>query len=72
MNRNDKVLLFLGRIQARIEDLSMCANNTKNPLWELIVELESYYNSSINELFCHDDEEFSTWRKGITWTTLPR
>ena len=72
MNRNDRVLLFLGRIQARIEDLSVFANNTRNPLFELIAELEHYYNLSIHELFSHEDDGLSTWRKGITWTTLPR
>jgi hypothetical protein len=72
MKRNDKVLLFLGRIQARIEDLGALASNTRNPLFELIAELEHYFNTSIHEIFSQEEDEISTWRKGITWKTLPR
>ena len=72
MNRNDRVLLFMGRIQARIEDLGALASETKNPLFNLIVDLEEYYNRSIKEIFSHDEDNNSTWRKGITWNTLPR
>jgi hypothetical protein len=72
MNRNDKILLFMGRIQARIEDLGALASSTHNPLFNLIVDLEQYYNRSIKEIFSHDEDINSTWRKGITWNTLPR
>lgn len=72
MNRNDKILLFLGRIQARIEDLGALASETKNPLFQLIADLEYYFNKSIHEIFSHEENGTSTWKKGITWNTLPR
>lgn len=72
MNKNDQILLFLGRVQARIEDLGALASYSHNPIFSLIVDLEHYFNTSIHEIFSHNEGEISTWRKGITWNTLPR
>lgn len=72
MNRNEKILLFLGRVQARIEDLGALASDTRNPLFELIADLERYFNLSIHEIFSQEETGISTWIKGITWKTLPR
>jgi hypothetical protein len=75
INKNDEILLFLGRIQARIEDLSQWAIEKKSPLFTLLTEFESYFNQSINEIFSessnyrHDVQE---WIKGIKWNSLPR
>ena len=72
MNRNEQILLFLGRIQARIEDLGAWASESRNPVFSLIADLENYFNKSIQEIFSQEDNQNSTWRKGITWNTLPR
>lgn len=72
MSRNEKILLFLGRVQARIEDLGALASDTRNPLFELIADLERYFNLSIHEIFCQEEIGISIGRKGITWKTLPR
>jgi hypothetical protein len=72
MNRNDQILLFLGRIQARIEDLGALASNSHSPLFSLITDLEVYFNKSIHEIFSQKDTENSTWRSGVSWNTLPR
>lgn len=72
MSRNEKILLFLGRVQARIEDLGALASDTRNPLFELIADLERYFNLSIHEIFSQEETGISTWIKGITWKTLQR
>lgn len=72
MNKNDNILLFLGRMQARIEDLGQWASETNNPVFGFITDLEHYFNKSINEIFSSEEHDASTWRKGITWKTLPK
>lgn len=72
MNRNDKTLLFLGRIQARIEDLGEWASQTGSPVFDLIAELENYFNKSLQDILSTDEKENSRWPRGITWNTLPR
>lgn len=72
MNRNDQILLFLGRVQARIEDLGALASRTGNSMFSLISDLEIYFNRNLDEIFSQKETEISTWRRGITWNTLPR
>jgi hypothetical protein len=72
MNRNDQILLFLGRFQARIEDLGELASNSESHLFSLISDLEMYFNKSIHEIFSQKETENSTWRRGVSWNTLPR
>jgi len=72
MTRNEKILLFLGRIQARIEDLGEWASQTNNQAFHLIADLESYFNRSLQEILSTDEMENSRWPRGITWNTLPR
>lgn len=72
MSKNEAIILFLGRVQARIEDLGSLAKDTENPLFEVIADLENYFNLSLHEIFSHDEDEISTWRKGIKWNNLPK
>ena len=70
MNKNDQILLLLGRVQARIEDLGQWALSNHNPVFSFVADLEGYFNKSVNEIF--SDEEKLQWREGIKWNTLPR
>lgn len=72
MKKNDLIILFLGRIQSRIEDLGALASDTENPLFEQISEFEHFFNKSIQEIFSHKDSENSIYEEGITWKTLPK
>lgn len=80
MNQNDEILLFLGRIQARIEDLGAWAQEKNNPIFYLLTEFECYFNKSINEIFSEErttahnhGHEVQEWAsKGIKWNMLPR
>lgn len=73
MNKNERILLFLGRIQARIEDLGKWAAENDNTVFEFITDLEQYFNQSLDDIFSDDDEdeeEDELPRRGLTWTTL--
>jgi hypothetical protein len=72
MNKNDKILLFLGRVQARIEDLVQWASQSENQAFEVIAELESYFNRSLQELLSNDEDVLARGAKGFSWNTLPR
>jgi hypothetical protein len=72
MCKNDRILLLLGRLQARIEDLGLWASETKNPVFYFLSDLENYFNTSLHDIFSSEEHERSIFRKGITWKTLPR
>jgi hypothetical protein len=72
MNKNDKILLFLGRLQARIEDLVQWASQSDNQTLDLITELESYFNRSLQELLSTDEAILARGSKRFSWNTLPR
>lgn len=76
MSKNERILLFLGRVQARIEDLGEWAVKNKNPMFDVISDFEHYFNTSIDEILLMDElgheQERSHWNKGIRWNSLPR
>lgn len=72
MTREEKLLLFLGKIQGRIEDLGQWAAESKNPVFNFIADLENYFNKSLDEILSIIEEDSPLVSKGITWKTLPR
>lgn len=72
MRKTDQILLFLGRIQARIEDIGAWAVVTNNPISYLIADIEEYFNMTVNQIFYDGEKGLNEWPKGITWNTLPK
>lgn len=72
MTKNDQILLFLGRIQARIEDMGVWAVMNNDPISYIIEDIEEYFNMTINQIFYRSEQGTNDWPKGITWNTLPK
>ncbi len=72
MNTEPDLLLFLGKIQAWIEDLGQLAHLSNNPLRPLIAEFEQYFNKYLHEILSKNKTKYIYNNREITWNTLPR
>lgn len=58
MSKNERLLIFIGRIQARIEDLGEKASETNHQVFNCfnhVADLEQYFNKALNEILSSDD-----------------
>ena len=72
MNREQRILIFLGKLQGKIEDLNQWAKYYDDDLFGRTTDLEIYFNNSIKEIFSTDTMDCFNCNKEITWKSLPK